>query len=147
MTRRAASGYALVSFSFLTWGSLGALVRMTSMPESALIVARMVIGALLVGAVFARRPMLDELRDRRTLARLLLMGAFSAATLLFFFIALRLAGVAIGMFLLFTAPVYVSLVASRLLGERPDRALIVAAGVLVAACGSRQHEPPEAVVV
>jgi drug/metabolite transporter (DMT)-like permease len=130
--RRAAAGYGLVSFSFLTWGSLGALVRMTSMPESALIVARMVIGALLVGAVFARRPMLDELRDRRTLARLLLMGAFSASTLLFFFIALRLAGVAIGMFLLFTAPVYVSLVAPRLLGERPDRVVYPALALSVA---------------
>ena len=104
MRRRATTGYALVSFSFLTWGSLGALVRMTSMPESALIVARMAIAALLVGAVFMRRPLLAELRDRRTLARLLLMGAFSASTLLLFFIALRLAGVAVGMFLLLRRP-------------------------------------------
>jgi drug/metabolite transporter (DMT)-like permease len=125
-------GYALVSGSFLTWGSLGALVRMTTMPESALIVARMTIAALLVGAVFVRRPLLAELRDRRQLGRLLLMGVFSASTILLFFIALRLAGVAVGMFLLFTGPVYVSLIAPRLLGERPDRVVYPALGLSVA---------------
>ena len=113
VARRDNLGYVLVGASFLVFGSIGALVRMTTMPESALIVGRVVIGALLVGMVFARRPMLDELRDRRTVGWLVLMGVFSASTLLLFFIALRLTDVAIGTFLMFTGPVYVALVAPR----------------------------------
>ncbi len=130
--RRDTAGYLLVAVSFLVWGSIGALVRMTAMPESALLAARMVIGATLVALVFARRPMLAELRDRRTIGWLLLMGLFSSSTLLLFFFALRLAGVAIGMFLMFTGPVYVALAAPRLLHQRPDRIVYPALALAVA---------------
>jgi len=127
--RRDKLGYALATLSFLVWGSVGVLVRTTDMPASALIVARMSIAAAVVAAVFARRPMLAELRDRRLLRLLAAMGAFSAATLLMFFIALRLTDVAIAMFLLFTGPVYVALLAPRVLGERPDRVVYPAVAV------------------
>ena len=130
--RRDTAGYLLVAVSFLVWGSIGALVRMTTMPESALLAARMVIGATLVAMVFARRPMLAELRDRRTIGWLLLMGLFSSSTLLLFFFALRLAGVAIGMFLMFTGPVYVALAAPRLLHQRHDRIVYPALALAVA---------------
>ena len=76
--------------------------------------------------------MLAELRDRRTIGWLLLMGLFSSSTLLLFFFALRLAGVAIGMFLMFTGPVYVALVAPRLLHQRPDRIVYPALALAVA---------------
>jgi drug/metabolite transporter (DMT)-like permease len=130
--RRDNLGYALVAASFLVWGAIGALVRMTTMPESALIVARMAIAALLVGLVFARAPLLAEVREQRAVRGLLLMGAFSASTLLLFFLALRLTDVAVGMFLLFTGPVYVSLAAPRLLRQRPDRIVYPALGLAVA---------------
>ena len=130
--RRDNVGYVLVAASFLTWGSIGALVRMTTMPESALIVGRMAIAAVLVAVFFGRRFLATELRDRRGAGWLLLMGLFSASTLLLFFVALRLAGVAIGMFLMFTGPVYVGLVAPRLLGQRPDRIVYPALALAVA---------------
>jgi DME family drug/metabolite transporter len=130
--RRDKAGYLLVAACFLVWGSIGALVRMTTMPESTLLAARMVIGAALVALVFARRPMLAELRDRRTVGWLLLLGLFSSSTLLLFFIALRLAGVAFGMFLMFTGPVYVALAAPRLLHQRPDRIVYPALALAVA---------------
>ena len=130
--RRDNVGYVLVAASFLTWGSVGALVRMTTMPESALIVARMAIAAVLVGVFFGRRFLFTELRDRRGAGWLALMGLFSASTLLLFFVALRLAGVAIGMFLMFTGPVYVALVAPRLMGQRPDRIVYPALALAVA---------------
>jgi drug/metabolite transporter (DMT)-like permease len=130
--RRDRLGYAMATGCFLIWGSVGALVRMTTMPESALIVARMTIAAACVGLVFARRPMLSEVRERGVARRLLLMGVFSAATLLLFFVALRLTDVAVGMFLLFTGPVYVGLLAPRLLKQRPDRIVYPALGLAVA---------------
>jgi len=130
--RRDTLGYVLATVSFLIWGSIGVLVRSTDMPASALIVARMSIAAAVVALLFARAPMLAELRDRRVLRLLVVMGAFSAATLLLFFLALRLTDVAIAMFLLFTGPVYVALLAPRLLGQRPDPVVYPAVGLALA---------------
>lgn len=119
--RAVLEGYAFVAVSFLIWGAIGALVRYSTMPESALNVLRMTVGSLLVGAVFARRSTLIEVRRRDVWPRLLLMGAFSSSTILLFFIALRLTDVSIGMFLLFTNPVYVALLAPRLMRQPADR--------------------------
>jgi drug/metabolite transporter (DMT)-like permease len=130
--RRDVAGYAMVAVSFLIWGAIGALVRMTEMPESALIVARMVIAAAIVGAIFARRPMLTDVRRPGVGRLLLLNGVFSASCLLLFFAALRLTDVAIGMFLLFMAPVYVALLAPRFLGQRTDRIVYPALAVALA---------------
>jgi len=130
--RRDNVGYLLVAASFLTWGSIGALVRMTTMPASALIVARMAIATVLVCVFFGRRFLATELRDRRGAGWLLLMGLFSASTLLLYFMAVRLTGVAIGTFLMFTGPVYVGLAAPRLLSQRPDRIVYPALALAVA---------------
>jgi drug/metabolite transporter (DMT)-like permease len=125
-------GYALVAVSFLIWGLIGVLVRYATMPASALIVFRMVVAALLVGALFARRATLAEVRRADVWPGLLLMGAFSASILLLFFLALRLTDVAIGMFLLFTGPVYVALLAPRLMRQPPDRVVYPALAVALA---------------
>jgi DME family drug/metabolite transporter len=126
-------GYALVAVSFLMWGAIGALVRYSTMPESALNVFRMVIGSLIVGAVFARRETLAEVRRADVWPLILIMGAFSSCTILLFFVAIRLTDVAIGMFLLFTAPVYVALLAPRFMRQHPDR--IVYPALIVALAG------------
>lgn len=125
-------GYALVAVSFLIWGSIGALVRYSTMPESALIVFRMVVGAALVGVLFARRATLAEVRRRDVWPSILLMGAFSSSAILLFFLAMRLTDVAIGMFLMFTGPVYVALLAPRLMRQRPDRIVYPALAIALA---------------
>ncbi|HOT22898.1 MAG TPA: DMT family transporter [Thermoleophilia bacterium] len=125
-------GYALVAVSFLIWGLIGALVRWVTMPESALNVLRMVIGAALVGALFARRATFAEVRRRDVWPNLLLMGAFSASTILLFFVAMRLTDVAVGMFLLFTSPVYVALLAPRFMRQPVDRVVYPALAIAVA---------------
>ena len=125
-------GYGLVAVSFLIWGAIGALVRYSTMPESALIVFRMVIGALIVGGIFARRATLAEVRRPDVWPHILLMGAFSSGLLLLFFLALRLTDVAIGMFLLFTGPVYVAILAPRFMHQRPDRMVYPALAIALA---------------
>jgi drug/metabolite transporter (DMT)-like permease len=125
-------GYALVAVSFLVWGAIGALVRYSTMPGSVLIVFRMVVAALIVGGLFARRATLAEVRRADVWPHILLMGAFSSGILLLFFLALRLTDVAIGMFLLFTGPVYVAILAPRLMGQRPDRIVYPALAIALA---------------
>jgi len=129
VSRRDRAGYAMVAVSYLAMGAIGALVRMAETPESMLIVLRMAIGALAVGALFARRRTLNELRQPGIAWRALLLGACSAAGLWTFFVALRLTDVSIGMFLLFIAPVYVALAAPRLFHQRTDRIVFPALAI------------------
>jgi len=118
---RSASGYALVAGSFAIMGLIGTLVAWATAPESALLVLRFVIAGTTLGIVFARRHPLAGARDRAVWPRLLLMGAIDAVSMLLFFVAMRATGVAIGMFLQFLAPVWVAVVAPRILHSRTDR--------------------------
>jgi drug/metabolite transporter (DMT)-like permease len=97
-----------------------------------LVVLRMGIGALVLAAVFARRPMLAEIR-RPGMPRLLLaMGAIDAVTLLLFFSSVRMTNVAIAMFLLFLSPLWVALLAPPILGAKTDRIVWPAFGIALA---------------
>ena len=139
MKDRSASGYALVAGSFAIMGLIGTLVEWATAPESALLVLRFVVAGLVLGVVFARRHPLAGVRDRAVWSRLLLMGAIDATSMLLFFVAMRANGVAIGMFLQFLAPVWVAVIAPRVLGARTDRivypALALALGGLVVILG------------
>jgi drug/metabolite transporter (DMT)-like permease len=117
---RSASGYALVAGSFAIMGLIGTLVAWTTAPASALLVLRFVVAGLVLSVAFAHRHPLAGARDRAVWPRLLLMGAIDATALLLFFVAMRANGVAIGMFLQFLAPVWVAVIAPRVLGARTD---------------------------
>jgi drug/metabolite transporter (DMT)-like permease len=119
-TRRAAWGYAMVCASYLIMGSIGALVDWATAPEAVLLVIRFVTAGLVLGVVFARRRPLAGIRRPGVPARLLAMGLIDVCTLLLFFIAMREASVAIGMFLCFLAPVWVAVLAPRLFGMRTE---------------------------
>ncbi len=120
MKSRAAWGYLLVAGAFLVMGLIGVLVDWATAPESALLVIRFVTAGLVLGVVFARRRPLAGVRDRAVWPRLLLMGVVDSAMLLFFFVAIRGTSVAIGMFLLFLAPVWVALLAPRVFRTRTE---------------------------
>lgn len=136
MTRRSAEGYALVAGSFAIFGFIGVLVTWTTAPESALLVVRFVTAGVVLGIVFARRRPLAGAFRRSVWPRLLLMGLVDSAMLLLFFVAMRDTSVAIGMFLLFLAPVWVALLAPRVFRSRTERivypALLLALAGLVA---------------
>lgn len=132
MRSRSASGYALVAGSFAIFGLIGTLVAWATAPESALLVVRFAVAGLVLGLVFARRRPLAGARDRAVWPRLLLMGVIDAASLLLFFVAMRANGVAIGMFLQFLAPVWVAVIAPRVLRARTDRVVYPALALALA---------------
>ncbi len=133
MSGRTARAYAMVAASYLLIGLSGTLVTWATAPGSVLLVLRFVIATLAIGAVFGRRRRLASLLDRGLWPRLLLMGALDAAALLLFFVAVRETGVAIGTFFLFIQPVWIALLAPRLLGSSTQRFVFVAIGL--ALCG------------
>lgn len=128
-TRSAGSGYAMVAGSFLLVGLSGTLVTWATAPVSVLIVLRFAIAACAIAAGFGRRRHLAGLKDRALWPRLLLMGAVDAAALLLYFVAIREVGVAIATFLFFMQPVWVALLAPRLLGDATGRLVYVAIGL------------------
>jgi drug/metabolite transporter (DMT)-like permease len=109
----------MVAVSFVVMGSIGAVVDWAQAPASMLVVLRMGIGALVLAAVFARRPMLAEIR-RPGMPRLL------------FFSSVRMTNVAIAMFLLFLSPLWVALLAPPILGAKTDRIVWPAFGIALA---------------
>jgi len=132
MTGRAARGYAMVVVSYLLIGLSGTLVTWATAPASALLVLRFALAALVLAAVFARRRRLRDLFARDLWPRLLLMGALDAAALLLYFVAIRETGVAIATFFLFTQPVWIALLAPRLLRTATERVVFAAVGLAVA---------------
>ena len=135
MSARVTRGYAMVIVAYLLVGLSGTLVALTTAPPSVLLVLRFAVAFVLLAAVFARPRRLKGLLAPDLRWRLLLMGAFDAATLLLFFIAVRETGVAVATFLYFIQPVWIALLAPRLLGSKTEKAVWVAIGVALAGLG------------
>jgi drug/metabolite transporter (DMT)-like permease len=125
----------MVVVAYLLVGLSGTLVALTTAPPSVLLVLRFAVASVLLAAVFARPRRLKGLLAPDLRWRLLLMGAFDAATLLLFFIAVRETGVAVATFLYFIQPVWIALLAPRLLGSKTEKAVWVAIGVALAGLG------------
>ena len=129
---RDTAGYAMTVASYLLVGLSGTLVALVAAPPSVLLVLRFLIAFVLIAAVFRRRGRLAAALAPGVRGRLLLMGACDAATLLLFFTAIRETGVAVATFLYFMQPVWVALLAPRLLGSATERVVWTAIAVAVA---------------
>lgn len=105
----------------------------TTAPESALLAIRFVTAGIvlgiMLGIVFARRRPVAGIRRPGVPARLIAMGLIDAFTLLLFFVAMRETSVAIGMFLVFMAPVWVAILAPLVFKVRTEPAVYVALAV------------------
>jgi drug/metabolite transporter (DMT)-like permease len=132
MTGRATPGYAMVVVAYLLVGLSGTLVALTTAPPSLLLVLRFAVAFAVLGALFLRPGRLAGLLTPGLVRRLLLMGAFDAATLLLFFISVRETGVAVATFLYFMQPVWIALLAPRVLGSKTDGVVWTAIGVALA---------------
>jgi drug/metabolite transporter (DMT)-like permease len=132
MSSRAAQGYGMVVVSYLLIGLSGTLVTWATAPASTLLVLRFLVAVLVLGALFARRRRLAGILAPGLWPRLLLMGALDAGALLLFFVAIRETSVAVATFFLFIQPIWIALLAPRLLGSATERAVYVAIGLALA---------------
>lgn len=132
MKRRDALGYGIILFSYLAMAGSAPLVAWAGAPEAIILLLRMGIAAVALGAVFLRRPMLEDWRRPGAAPRLIFMAAMSSVTLLLFFFAVRHTSVAIAMFLLFLMPVWVALAAPRVFHTPRERIVWPALGLALA---------------
>ena len=126
------TGYGLVAGCFILVGSSGALVSWASAPSSVLLVLRLVIAAAVMGVVFARRQPFRALLRRDLWPKLLLMGPLDAGSLLAYFFAVRMTGVAVATFFLFTQPVWVALLAPHLLKTATEKVVYLSLAAALA---------------
>jgi len=126
-------GYAEIGGASLILGTAGALLQISTMPASLLLVMRMALAGLVLGPLFLLTGGVAEVRRSGHFWRLVLIGFTVACEMLFYFASIRLANVALGIALEYMAPIYVALAAPWVLHTRRERSDMVA--VAVAAVG------------
>ena len=116
-----------------SWGLIAIIVAGVELEAVVLVFYRLALAALAIGvaATVLRRPAL--LRPPVAVHRLLALGAVLAVHWFLFFQAIKLASVAVGVLLVYTAPVLLAVLAPFFLPERRSRPALAA--LLPAAAG------------
>jgi drug/metabolite transporter (DMT)-like permease len=130
-TDRRLRGYAEIGASALILGTSATLIQVSTMPASLLVVLRMALAGVVLGALFLRTGGADEVRRSGHFWRLVLVGFVVALELIFYFASIRLANVTVGVALEYMAPVYVALLAPWVLNTRRQAIDMVAVAVAV----------------
>ncbi|MGE5229591.1 MAG: DMT family transporter [Deltaproteobacteria bacterium] len=129
------AAYAMVAGCFALVGLSGSLVSWATAPGSVLLVLRFSIAAAVLLAVFARRRPLRGVFRRDMWLKLLLMGLLDGGSLLAYFFAVRSVGVAVATFLLFVQPVWVALLAPRIVKTPTERVVFASLGLALVGLG------------
>ncbi len=131
LTDRRLRGYAEIAGASLILGTSATLIQVCSMPASLLVVLRMGLAGVVLGVIFLLRGGVEEVRRCGHLRRLIVLGFVVALELIFYFAAIRLASVTVGVALEYTAPVFVALAAPWVLHTRRQTIDVVAVVVAV----------------
>jgi drug/metabolite transporter (DMT)-like permease len=124
-------GYLMVGSTAVMFGATGVWVGMTDLPASTLLVLRMALAAVIVIAIGGGRRWLRQSLQPGVLRRLIVLGVLDALQLYTFILALRELDVALAVFLSYMSPIYIALVAPRLLGQRTERVVVGALALAV----------------
>lgn len=125
-------GYAEIGIASLILGTSGALLQMSTMPTSLLLVLRMGLAGMALGVVFLLTGGPEEVRRSGQIRLLWAIGFVVAVEVLFFFLSIRLSNVMVGISLEYMAPVWVAFAAPWVLHTRRERIDMIAVGVALA---------------
>ena len=119
-------GYAMVGGTAVMFGATGVWVGMTDLPASTVLCMRMSLAAVMVALLGGAARWSRQSRRPRVWRRLLALGLLDALQLYTFMLALRHLDVALAVFLSYMSPIYIALVAPRLLRQRTEPVVIAA---------------------
>jgi drug/metabolite transporter (DMT)-like permease len=119
-------GYAMVGSTAVMFGATGVWVGMTDLPASTVLALRMALAAAIVLALGGGRRWLRQSLQPGVLRRLVVLGVLDALQLYTFMLALRQLDVALAVFLSYMSPIYIALIAPRLLRQRTESVVVVA---------------------
>jgi len=120
-------GHIEVASAAILFGTIGIFVSLVNrMPIGSIIFYRLLFGIIAIAIFFACCGKLAELRLKENKRHIFLLGILQAGTMLSYFISVKYTTVAISVLLLYTAPIYVTLLAPPLLKEPVTRRSISA---------------------
>ena len=120
-------GYTQIATAAVLFGLIGIFVKLTTqMPLGSIIFYRLLFGLVAIAIFFACCRRLSEMRLVQKKQYILLLGLLQAGTMLSYFISVKHTSVSIAVLLLYTAPVYVTLLSPLLLKEYINRRSIFA---------------------
>lgn len=135
-----------------SWGFISVIVAGVDLDASVLVFFRLSLAALAIGAAAAALRRLDVIRLPERPLRLLVVGAVLAGHWYLFFETIKLSSVAVALLTVYTAPVFLSLLAPVFLPESRSRVALAAlvpagAGIAVIALAGEggKHARPLAV--
>ncbi len=129
---RRARGYVMVGSGAVMFASIGAWLGLTGLPTSTVLCMRMGLAAVVLVLLGGGRRWRRQALGTGVLRRLIVLGLIDAAQIYTFMLALRELDVALAVFLSYLSPIYVALVAPRLLRQRTERVVVWALVLAVA---------------
>ena len=124
-------GYVEIAASSLILGTSAALIQISTMPASLLLVLRMGLAGIVLAVLFFLTGGVAEVRRSGRLRRMVLLGFVVALEMIFYFASIRASSVTVGVSLEYMAPVWVALLAPWLLRTRRQGVDLLAIGVAV----------------
>lgn len=125
-------GYALVVGSYVLFSLTPVLVAAVAIPTSLALVVRYAIASCILLLVFWRRRPLAGVLRRGVWRRFVLLAALDASQALAYFYSVRVLGVAVATFIYYLQPLWVALLAPRILHVSTERVVYVAMPVAFA---------------
>jgi drug/metabolite transporter (DMT)-like permease len=125
-------GYILIASAAILYGLIGIFIKLTGyMPLGSINFYRMLFGFFFILLYLSSRGRINELKLKKKKGYLLLLGLLEAGAIFAYFIAVRYTTVSIAVLLLYTAPVYVTLLSPLLLKEKITRRSLLALGLSI----------------
>ncbi|WP_440948753.1 DMT family transporter [Methanosarcina sp. T3] len=113
--------YSEVITGSIIYGTIGVFLdRVQDMSVGSVLFCRLFFGLCMIFFYLLLSGSLEQLRPGRNRKYLLLLGFLNAVTGICYFSAIRYSGISVAVLLLYTAPVYVNLLAPSILGERSN---------------------------
>jgi drug/metabolite transporter (DMT)-like permease len=142
-------GVALIASS---WGFVSVIVAGVDLPGEALVFWRCLVAALTLPVLLLALGRLDALVPRSRRAQLLGLGLLLAVHWLLFFETIKRASVAVAILLVYTAPIFLAVLAPLVLPERRSRVGLLALaisspGILLIALGGGEDVHVDAVAL
>jgi drug/metabolite transporter (DMT)-like permease len=112
-----------------SWGIVSIIVAGVALPSEALVAWRCLLAVVALVGVLAALRRVSDLRVRVQRHRILLLALALGFHWLLFFEALKRTSVAVAILSLYTAPIFVAILAPRMLPERQSRIALVALAI------------------
>lgn len=112
-----------------SWGVVSVIVAGVKLAPEALVFWRCLLAAISLPVILAALGRLGSLPLRRHRGRIIGLGVLLALHWVLFFETVKRASVAVAILIIYTAPIFVAILAPRLLGERRSRIGLVALAI------------------